>query len=114
VDAVHRDRRLRRLALAGRRRHNRPWRSIEGLAGIRAQTFVESKHEFRIFVDPTNACVARAVPNQPTFPVVAGEPVELVCVVPTDVVVGQPLQWFVRGQDRWGNPTPRPEATETR
>lgn len=82
--------------------------------GIRLQTFVESKHEFRVFVDPTNACVARAIPNQPTFPIVSGETAELVCVVPTDVVVGQPLQWAVRGQDRWGNPTPRPEATETR
>src|SRR5437016_3814316 len=39
----------------------------KGSPGIRAQTFIESKHEFRVFVDPTNACVARAIPNCPTF-----------------------------------------------
>src|SRR5213592_2258654 len=52
----------------------------QGSPGIRAQTFQESKHEFRVFVDPTNACVARAVPGCPTFPVIAGKPVELVCI----------------------------------
>src|SRR6185295_8970690 len=52
----------------------------KGSPGIRAQTFVESKHEFKIFVDPTNACVARAVAKWPQFPVVAGTPVELVCI----------------------------------
>src|SRR6185295_3575174 len=72
----------------------------KGSPGIRAQTFIESKHEFRVFVDPTNACVARAVPNCPTFPVVSGETVELVCIA------GE--KPFVKGQDKWGNPTPAP------
>src|SRR5439155_16084104 len=49
----------------------------KGSLGIRAQTFIESKHEFRVFVDPTNACLARAVPSCPTFPVISGEPVEI-------------------------------------
>ena len=75
---------------------------------MRAQTFIESAHEFRVFVDPTNACVAWAVPNCPTFPVVAGEPVEWVCIVPTQAVVGEPVEVFVKGQDQWGNPTPVP------
>src|SRR4051812_5301648 len=74
-----------------------------GSPGIRAQTFQETKHEFRVFVDPTNACVARAVPDCPTFPVIAGEMVELVCIAgdSRDDV-------FVKGQDKWGNPTPAP------
>src|SRR5439155_23663626 len=72
-----------------------------GSPGIRLQTFVESKHEFRVFVDPTNACLARAVPNCPTFAIVSGETVELACIASGDEV-------FVKGQDRWGNPTPAP------
>ncbi|MXW78725.1 MAG: DUF3604 domain-containing protein, partial [Gemmatimonadetes bacterium] len=51
-----------------------------GSPGIRVQTFVESAHEFRVFVDPTNAAVARAVVDSPKFPIVAGEAVELVCI----------------------------------
>ena len=73
-----------------------------GSPGIRAQTFVESKHDLRAFVDPTNACVARAVPNQPTFPIVSGETVRLVCIAGEDGSVS------VKGEDKWGNPTPAP------
>src|SRR4051812_3936455 len=51
-----------------------------GSPGIRAQTFQESNHEFRVFVDPTNACVARAAPDCPTFPVIAGKTIELICI----------------------------------
>ena len=80
----------------------------QGSPGIRAQTFVESKHEFRVFVDPTNACVARAVPGCPTFPIVSGEMVELVCIARGEKA-------FVKGQDKWGNPTAAPaDLTITR
>jgi hypothetical protein len=74
----------------------------KGSPGIRAQTFVETKHDLRVFVDPTNACVARAVLNQPTFPIVSGEPIRLVCIAGEDGSV------FTKGEDRWGNPTPAP------
>jgi hypothetical protein len=83
-----------------------------GSPGIRAQTFQESAHEFRVFVDPTNACVARAVPS-PTFPIVAGEPVELVCIAPTQLPEEAARQKpFVKGHDRWGNPTPAPAGVQ--
>ena len=74
----------------------------KGSPGIRAQTFVESKHDLRIFVDPTNACVARAVPNQPTFPIVSGETTKIICIAGADGNA------FVKGEDKWGNPTPAP------
>ena len=76
-----------------------------GSPGIRVQTFVESAHEFRVFVDPTNASVARAVADSPKFPIVAGEAVELVCIAPSQAVVGEAVEVFVKGQDMWGNPT---------
>ena len=82
----------------------------QGSPGIRAQTFVESRHELRLLVDPTNACVVERLPSSPVFPVVAGETVELVAIVPTRATVGEPVEVFVKGQDRWGNPTPCPDA----
>ncbi len=81
----------------------------QGSPGIRAQSFQESAHEFQLLVDPTNACVARRVPSSPIFPVVADEPIEVIVIVPTRSVVGQPAKIFVKGQDCWGNPTPAPK-----
>lgn len=83
----------------------------QGSPGIRAQTFQESAHEFRVFVDPTNACLVRPIAESPTFPVVAGDTQSLVCFLPTDGVVGETVDVFVRGRDAWDNPTPAPEGT---
>ena len=80
----------------------------QGSGGTRAQTFQESKHEFRVLVDPTNASVVRRVPSSPILAIVAGEPVEVICIVPTQVLTGEPVEVFVKGQDRWGNPTGAP------
>ncbi|NKB66135.1 MAG: DUF3604 domain-containing protein [Candidatus Latescibacteria bacterium] len=77
-----------------------------GSPGIRVQTFIESAHEFRVFVDPTNASVARAVAASPKFAVVAGKAAELVCIAPSQSVVDEVVEVFVKGQDIWGNPTP--------
>ena len=79
-----------------------------GSPGVRAQSFQESAHEFRLFVDPTNACLARPVPDCPVVPIVADSCNELVCIVPTQTCVGQRIDIHVRGQDPWGNPTPAP------
>jgi len=85
-----------------------------GSPGIRLQTFIESAHEFRVFVDPTNASVARAVDESPKFAIVSGEAAELVCIVPTQAKVGEAIEVFVKGQDVWGNPTPAPAEVELR
>lgn len=84
----------------------------QGSPGIRAQTFQESAHDFRFLVDPTNANVALPLPTSPVFPVVAGPPVELVCILPTQTVVGEAVEIFVKGQDAWGNPAPAPADLE--
>ena len=83
-----------------------------GSPGIRAQSFQESAHEFRVLVDPTNACVARRLPSSPVVPIVTGEPVTIVCVVPTPAAVGRAVDIVVRGEDRWGNPTSPPDGLE--
>ncbi|UCD78431.1 MAG: DUF3604 domain-containing protein [Desulfobacterales bacterium] len=82
----------------------------QGSPGIRAQTFIESAHEFRVLVDPTNAALVRRLPSSPVFPVAAGKAVRLVCVAPSEMVVGQKKEIFIKGEDAWGNPTPAPQA----
>jgi len=75
-----------------------------GSKGSRAQSFQETRHEFRVMVDPTNACRPRPIAKSPVVRVVAGEPVRLVCVAPTTAVVGEKVSVKVRGEDWWGNP----------
>lgn len=80
----------------------------QGSPGIRAQTFVESKHEFRILVDPTNAAAPVPLPSSPIFPVIAGEAESLICIMPAQMTVGESAEIFVKGEDTWGNPTQCP------
>ncbi|MCA9716393.1 MAG: DUF3604 domain-containing protein, partial [Myxococcales bacterium] len=80
-----------------------------GSPGIRAQSFIESAHEFRLLVDPTNACLVRRLPSSPAVPIVAGPPTRLVVLTPTLGLAGEAVEIFVKGEDRWGNPTPAPE-----
>ena len=86
----------------------------EGSPGIRAQSFQESHHEFRVLVDPTNACLPRRVPTSPGFPIVPQAATRIVCIVPTTTVVSEPVDVFIRGEDPWGNPTPRPTGVVLR
>ncbi len=81
----------------------------QGSPGTRAQTFIESAHVFQIFVDPTNACVARAVAC-PVIPIVAGAIERLICLVPTRVTVGQAVTPLIKGEDRWSNPVEAPSG----
>ena len=83
-----------------------------GSPGIRAQSFQESRHEFRVLVDPTNACLVRRVSSSPGFPILPGGPVRIVCVIPSDAIVGQATEIFLRGEDVWGNPTDPPPGIE--
>jgi hypothetical protein len=80
-----------------------------GSPGIRAQTFQESAHEFRVLVDPTNAGLVRRLPSSPRVRIVPDRPVALVCILPTQALVGEPVEIRLRGVDRWGNPTLPPE-----
>lgn len=85
-----------------------------GSPGIQAQTFIESAHEMRVLVDPTNACLVRRLPSSPVVPIVSGPPVRVVAIVPTQVVVGQRVDVFVKGEDCWDNPTPAPAGVTLR
>ena len=85
-----------------------------GSPGIRAQSFVEARHEMLFLVDPTNACLVRRVPSSPVISIVAGEPTSVVVIVPTQCLVGEAIEVFVKGEDRWGNPTIAPGDVQLR
>jgi hypothetical protein len=85
-----------------------------GSPGIRSQSFVEARHEMLFLVDPTNACLVRRLPSSPVFAIVAGEPASVVVIVPTQAIVGEPVEVFVKGEDQWGNPTPAPADVQLR
>jgi hypothetical protein len=76
-----------------------------GASGIRAQTFAESAHEFRFLVDPTNANLPVRLPSSPVVPIIPGPADRLVCIIPSQVIVGEKKPFFVRADDAWGNPT---------
>lgn len=76
----------------------------QGSAGIRAQTYVESKFEFRTLVDPTNANKPIRLPSSPQVKVIAGELHNLVCILPSQGLVNDVVPIFVKGEDKWGNP----------
>jgi hypothetical protein len=80
----------------------------QGSPGIRAQSFIESAHEVRVLVDPTNACLVERLPSSPVFPIVSGPAESVVVFVPTQAVVGESAGVFVKGEDQWGNPTDAP------
>ncbi|MEZ4710618.1 MAG: DUF3604 domain-containing protein [Caldilineaceae bacterium] len=82
--------------------------TTHGAPGLRAQTYIESHFEFLVLVDPTNACDPRPLPASPTVAVVAAAMQKLVCVLPSQAVVGQAVEIFVKGEDQWRNPTPAP------
>ena len=85
----------------------------QGSPGIRAQTFVESAHVFQVFVDPTNACLAREVPS-PSVPIIAGAPTRLVCHLPVQAAAGHSVTPLIKGEDRWSNPTAAPSEVVLR
>ncbi|MEZ4869018.1 MAG: hypothetical protein R3C14_47290 [Caldilineaceae bacterium] len=80
----------------------------QGSPGLRAQTYVESHFEFLVAVDPTNACDPCPLPQLPTVAVVAAAMVELVCLLPSQLTVGEAVDILVKGEDQWRNPTPAP------
>lgn len=82
--------------------------TMQGSPGMRAQTYQETRFELRTLVDPTNGCDPRRIPTSPQFSVIADEMASLVCLLPSQGLVNEPIAIFVKGEDRWRNPTPAP------
>lgn len=83
--------------------------TTHGSPGMRAQTYVESKFEFRTLVDPTNSNDPRRLPTSPQIRVIPAKIKNLVCILPSQATINEPVEIFVKGEDQWRNPTPAPE-----
>ncbi|MDG2127130.1 MAG: DUF3604 domain-containing protein [Fuerstiella sp.] len=78
-----------------------------GSSGWRMQTFAEDTFELKTLVDRYATYVYEELPKSPTFKVVAGKPVRLVAVAPSQAIPGKkiPVRWKL--EDVWGNPVGR-------
>ncbi|MEM7030021.1 MAG: DUF3604 domain-containing protein [Chloroflexota bacterium] len=77
----------------------------QGSPGIRAQSYQESRFEFRTLVDPTNAADPRRLPTSPEVAIVPAPMTDLVCILPSQIGVDETADIFVKGEDEWRNPT---------
>ncbi len=82
-----------------------------GSPGIRMQTFHEPTFEFRVLVDAWATYEYVELPEQPWVSIEAGPPVLYKAVLPTLRRCGEPFRLGFKGEDRWGNPSHKVDAT---
>lgn len=76
-----------------------------GSPGLRLQTFCEHTFEFRVLVDAIATYNYVELPEQPWIAITPGPPVLYKAGMPTSVAVGEPFRLWIKGEDRWGNPS---------
>ncbi|MBT3363806.1 MAG: DUF3604 domain-containing protein [Chloroflexi bacterium] len=79
-----------------------------GSDGWRMQTFCEESFELRTLVDPIAKSDFKDIQESPTLKVISGKPVHAVCIAPSEVGVSQAFNYYLKLEDRWGNPTGQP------
>lgn len=83
-----------------------------GSPGWMAQTFRARAFEFKTLVDPIASYQFKEIPVSPKLPIVAGDPDHAVCLASSQVASGTPFAYYLRTEDRWGNPTRELERFE--
>ncbi len=83
-----------------------------GSPGWQVQTFREHTFEFKTWVDPVATYQFKELPKSPEIPIVAGTPARAVCIAPSQIEIRKPFAYFLRPEDRWGNPTGKPRRFE--
>ncbi len=76
-----------------------------GAAGWQLQTFVEDTFEFKTFVDPIATYEFKELPRSPVIRIVPARAVRAVCIAPSEVRVHKPFTYYLKLEDKWGNPT---------
>ena len=82
-----------------------------GSLGMRAQSFCEREHEFRIFLDPCGTARYEEMPERLRLRIVPSMHHEIQAVVPGTVALGEPFDIAIRALDEFGNPTGRYSGT---
>ena len=83
-----------------------------GCPGWLIQTFRARSFEFKTLVDPIASYQFKELPVSPSVPIIAGSPVKAVCLAPSQAQIGDSFSYFLKIEDRWGNPTEPPRRHE--
>lgn len=78
----------------------------KGSPGYRLQTNVEAKVELKTSVDAFATYQFCVLPMQPAFDLVAGPAMHWKAILPSLVVIGEPVRLAIVAEDVWGNPAP--------
>lgn len=76
----------------------------KGSPGIRLQTFVEPRFEFKTLVDVFSTNVFKYLPS-PEIALISGEPVSWKAYLPTVLPSNKEFSLKIRAEDKWGNPS---------
>ncbi len=80
-----------------------------GSPGWQVQTNCIDQFEFKTFVDPIATYQFKELPNSPKLMIIPGKPVRLVCISPSQVRRNQKFFYYIKWEDKWGNPTQKPQ-----
>ena len=83
----------------------------KGSLGMRAQSFCEREHEFRVFLDPCGTARYEEMPERLKVRIIPSDHHEIQAIVPGTVAVGEPFDIAIRALDEFGNPTGRYSGT---
>ncbi|MHA1149800.1 MAG: DUF3604 domain-containing protein [Promethearchaeota archaeon] len=81
----------------------------QGSLGIRLQTFVEPRFEFRTLVDVFSTNLFKPI-KSPEISLVSGKPVRWKMVLPTLCCLEDQFALKIRAEDIWGNPSDKAEG----
>lgn len=76
-----------------------------GSLGMRAQSFCETEHEFRMYLDPCGTFRHEELPERMKVKIVPAWHHEIQAIVPGSVHIGEPFSIGIRVLDEFGNPT---------
>ncbi len=77
--------------------------------GWQMQTSVNEIFEFKTLVDPIATYQFKELPKSPQLTIIPGNPIRAVCIAPSQVSVNQKFSYHLKLEDRWGNPTQKPQ-----
>ena len=75
-----------------------------GSPGWQMQTFCVEEFEFKTLVDPIATRQFKELPMSPKIKVIPADAHHAVCIAPSQVAIKQPFSYFLKVEDRWGNP----------
>ena len=84
----------------------------QGSPGWRLQSFCQDVWELKTLVDPIGTYQFKELPQSPGIRIVPGAAVRAVCIAPSQVLVNQTFDYYLKVEDAWGNPLGVPETIQ--